>query len=907
MKQQLLLFSLLAASQVAFAQQAGNNVRGTIVGAVSNEPMSGVIIKVLNQDIQTVTFADGSFVLPNLRPGKYTIQLNSVNIVPKTLVIEVLKGADTETGPIAVNEINAKTDMSAVGIIDAELFDDDGGNSSTQDVSTTVILSNDVFLNRAAYQLSPTRFVPRGYDNTRSLKYINGIAFNDQNRGVFNYAAVGALNDMTRNGDVANYTAPSLFSYGELGGTENINMRASTFRKGHKVTLSATNRNYVGRAMYTYSTGLSSRGWAFTTSVGGRYSSEGYIDGTYYRNLALALSAEKQWQGGKHSLSAVAFVSPVVRGQQGNTYREVYELTGNYQYNPNWGYYNGKKRNAREVHAFDPTLVLSYIWKIDPTTTLTTGLGLHYGRYGSSALNWYKGADPRPDYYRNLPSYFTRPDLVAHYTTLWQNEDPTYTQINWDNLYLANLNNVRYGNGSAIYMIEERRSDLWEATFNSTLNKQLTKNSTLTAGLEGRYTISDQFKTVKDLLGADYVLDIDKYSEQDFAGDADKMQNDLNRPNRKVYEDGIFGYHYKLHIASASAWAVNKYTSRYWDLYYGFRAKYTSFYRDGYMCNGRYPDNSYGKGTVYDFVDLGIKAGLTYKFNGRHMITGNFSYGTEAPLASNTYISPRISDIVVPDLKSARVMSADVNYVVSLPSFTGRIGLFQTNYYDQVERTSYYNDTERTYLNHVMYGANKIHRGIELGATYKIDNHWSVDIAGTAAQYYYSNNPNGVESAENGKIADKYEQVYMKNVNVGGVPNIVGTIGLRYFINYWFLGANLNGFTQNYISASPVRRLASTYATVVPGTAEYESYKILTTQERLAGAATLDLSVGKVFYLGKQSLNFNLSVNNIFNRQNIATGGYEQGRTDLSSPYKYANRYFLMQGTSVFFNASYRF
>ncbi len=905
MKHKLLLFFLLLLPQILIAQTV-RTLRGSIIGARSGEPIPGVIVKVLNQDLQVTTDEKGHFSIPNLHPGKYSLQLNSVLIQPKLLNVEVAQMGDTETGVIKVEEINTPTDLSTVGIIDAELFDDDGG-TSTQEINSTVVLSNDVFLNKSSYQLSPMRFMPRGYDNTRNQKYINGVAFNDQNRGVFNYAAIGALNDLTRNGDAAHFTQAGSFTFGALGGAENINMRASSYTPGHKATLSITNRNYYLRGMYTYSTGLNNKGWAFTASVGGRYAGEGYINGTYYRNFAVALSAEKQWQGGRHSLSLVTFVSPTVRGQQGSTFKEVYTLTNNYRYNPNWGYYNGKKRNAREVYAFDPTIVLSHIWKISPSTTLTTGLGIHYARYGGSSLNWYKGADPRPDYYRYLPSYYTEGVIKDQLTTAWQNNNPNYTQINWNSLYTANLNNVKYGDGSAIYMIEERRSDLFETTFNSTLNTQLGHNHSLTAGFEARYTLSDQFKTVKDLMGATHVFDIDKYAERDFAGDLDKMHNDLNRPYRQVYKDGIFGYHFNFNIYSANAWVINNYRSRYWDVYYGFKVKHTSFHRDGKMRNGRYPDNSYGKGTTHNFTDLTIKGGATYKFNGRHMLNANFSYGSEAPLPNNAYISPRISDMSIKDLKSGRILSADLSYIVSLPSFVGRVGVFQTAFYDQVERNSYYDDTEKTFLNHVMYGINKIHRGVELGATYKIDDHWSIDVAGSAAQYYYSNNPNGVKSAENGKIADEYEKVYMRNVHVGGVPQLAGTIGVRYFIDYWFLGANLNGFGSNHISASPIRRLASTYSTVVPETPEYEAYKMLTTQEKLAGGCTIDLSIGKMFYLGKRSFNVNISVNNISNRRNIATGGFEQGRYDLSSPNKYTSRYFLMQGINCFINASYRF
>ena len=59
-------------------------------------------------------------------------------------------------------------------------------------------------------------------------------------------------------------------------------------------------------------------------------------------------------------------------------------------------------------------------------------------------------------------------------------------------------------------MLEERRSDLFETSFNSTLNARMSRHFDITAGVGARYTQSRQFKTVADLLGAEYVLDIDK-------------------------------------------------------------------------------------------------------------------------------------------------------------------------------------------------------------------------------------------------------------------------------------------------------------------------------------------------------------------------------------------------------------
>lgn len=911
MKQTFVLLLTLLFPSLLFSQESETGIKGCVIGAESKQPVPGVIVTLNGENRQTRTDVKGAFFFNNMSPGKDVIILNSVGIAPKNILVDVVKGVMTDVGNIEVTELTVNEDISLIGVVDEAMIDDDV-ESSSQEISSKVILSNDVFLNKASYQLSPMRFRARGYESTYEQRYINGISFNDQLRGVFNYSSIGALNDMTRNGDVVNYNAPSSFAFGSIGGAENINMRASVYAPGSKATLTYTNRNYYLRGMVTYSTGLMDNGWAFSASLGGRYSHEGAVEGTFYRNFSYALSAEKQWKGGKHSLSIVTFGSPVERGQQSATYQQACELLDNYQYNPNWGYQNGKKRNAKIVKAFDPTLILSHTWKINDDATLTTGLGTHYGRYGNTALNWYNASDPRPDYYRRLPFYFdlglNSPELADERELLWRRNDTSLTQINWDELYLSNYGQA---NGAALYMVEERRSDLFEATFNSTLNARINDRQLLTGGIEVRSTISRQFKTVDDLLGASYVADYDKYAERDFHGDLEIKQNDLNRPDRKVYEGGIFGYNFNLNIFKAGAWLVNQHNLPKLDIFYGLKVDYSRFYRDGKMKNGRYPENSYGKGASHSFVDMALKAGLTYKINGRHFLTANISYGTEAPLPNNVYLSPRISDMTAPDLKSGRVFSADVNYIFSLPSLTGRVSLYQTNFYDQMERSSYFNGT--SFFNHVLYGVNKIHRGIELGATYKLDNHWSFDLAGTISEYYYSNNPMGVQNYESTK-ADETTKVYMKDLYVSGTPQFAGTFGIRYFIDYWFLGANLNAFGRNYIDASPSRRVAEIYTSVdptLPETMEY--YHDMTTQERIGSACTVDLSIGKIIYLPRrQSLNVNVSVNNVLNKRNIRTGGYEQARALTSAgvlvnPKLFPNRYYYMQGINCFVNLSYRF
>lgn len=917
MKHKILLIAIFLISICSYAQQR-TELRGNVVNSATGEAIPGIQVSVRGQSLSVLTDADGSFHFTSIAAGQDVLTFSSSTVVFREMSIRIEPDAVTLLKDIKLIAVEKNQDMALIGLADESLLDDDG---SSQEVSSAVLLSNDQYLSNVRYQLSPLRFKVRGYSNTYEQKYINGVLFNDQNRGVFNFASIGALNDLTRNGDVVNYLGPSEFTFGSLGGTENINMRASNYARGAKVTLSYTNRIYYLRGMASYSTGLQDNGWAFTAAVGGRYSHEGIVDGTFYRNLSYAFSLEKQWLEGKHSLSFVTFGSPVERGQQHASYQEAYDLTGNSLYNPNWGWQDGKKRNARTVRAYDPTAILSHIWKINDKTKLTTGLGIHYQRYGNTAMNWFKGKDPRPDYYRNFPSYYSEhQESFDYYTDLWQHKCSGIRQVKWDDMWM--MNKLANDEGEmGIYMVEERRSDLFETSLNSTLNTQLSERNKLTAGIGLRSSKSLQFKTIDDMLGANYFLDIDKYAERDdninLVEYPNIKENDVRKPGRRVYKDDVFGYDFRLNINSANIWVQNHHSSRYFDVYYGTKVTYTQFQRDGKMQNGRYQDNSLGKGKKHKFTDIGVKAGLTYKLTGRHLFTANVSYATEAPLPNISYISPRITDETIDNLESGKVFSADLNYIFSLPSLKGRISLFQTNFYDQMHRTSYYHDSQGTFVNHILWNMNKVNRGIELGLNYQINNNWNIDLAGTIAEYYYSNNPDGLISFENGvkmavedgKGTDLRETAYLNDYYVGGTPQIAGTIGINYFYDYWFLSLNLNGFARNYIEISPLRRGATNYAAVHPDNPEtMEAYNILTDQERFGSSYTLDLSIGKVLYLpNNKTLNLNFSFQNLTNRKNIRTGGFEQGRMDISSPRKFASKYYYMQGFNCFLNMSYRF
>lgn len=125
-------------------------------------------------------------------------------------------------------------------------------------------------------------------------------------------------------------------------------------------------------------------------------------------------------------------------------------------------------------------------------------------------------------------------------------------------------------------------------------------------------------------------------------------------------------------------------------------------------------------------------------------------------------------------------------------------------------------------------------------------------------------------------------------------------------------GINASYMGNAYVNLTPVRHEAlSNLWTLYPDEATLtEKIDEITTQEKLNDAFTLNASIGKIVNINRKvSMNFNLSVDNILNKRNIMTYGYQQGRFDYTNfdSSKYPNKYYYAQGIKVFLNVGVRF
>lgn len=802
-------------------------------------------------------------------------------------------------------------------------FDELEGESATQDISGLLQSSRDVFTSMAGFNFSGVRYRIRGYQSEVYSINMNGVPMNDPESGWGIWAFWGGLNDITRYPEQQTGIAPTNLTFGGIGGYSNLEIRPSKKRAGTRLTYSYSNRSYRHRVMATHSTGMMSNGWAFTVSISGRYGEEGYVAATSYSAASYFIGAEKQLNE-KQSLALVAFGAPSVRGRAGISIQEVYDLTGDNYYNPFWGYQTQGdkqvKRNSRIRDTHKPYVFLIHTFDIDEKTKLNTTAFASFGRNGQTNLNWYDAADPRPTYWRYLPSAYNRTDpaRAAELTEAWQSGDPTVTQLDWDSFYFANSKNLYTVNdadgiaGNAVtgnrakYIVEEYRNDPLQFGLHSDYSKAISDHLNVTGGLNAIYHRTRNYRQVVDLMGADFWVDVDQFAEQDFE-DPNASQNDLNNTNRLVGVGDAFGYNYDMVVMKGEAYGQAFFSYPKWDAYAGLNLSQTSFYRKGNYQNGRFPDNSFGKGETHNFFNYGVKGGFVYKISGRQYATINGAYMTRAPFSRNVYIAPRVQDRVVENMQDVQILSGDVNYIMRYTNFELRA----TGYYSQINNDvwnrTFYHDLERTFVNYTMTDVDQTFMGVELGVRGKVATVIELSGAFAMGEFFYSNRPTATITADNNsELLASNRTLYLENFRIGGSPQTIASAGVRYNSpKFWFIGVNFNYFADIYLAPNPDRRTVEStegYVTQDPQWSE------VLDQSKLDNGFTLDAFAGYSYRIkyGKY-IRVNASVTNILNDQDLRVWGFEQLRFDPSEPGRFPNMFRYMYGTTFFLMATFIF
>lgn len=905
MKQnRLICLILLMLLNAGIIEAQTGRVKGMIRDKASGNPLSGVIISEASGKTLGTSDGDGRFEVVSAS-GKQMLTFDKGDYAQVILPVTVVPGEITDAGIIQLLALTGfKTDLGIVNL--NETYTEDGFES--QSVQGLLSASSDVFLSTAAYTFGPVMFRVRGYESNYQNVSINGFVVNDVESGVPYYSNWGGLNDVMRNAMVSPGPEPVGFLFEPVGGATRINTRASEYRSGIKGVFSLSNRTYRNRAMLTYSSGLMENNWALTASYSRRWSERGYEQGTFYDAHSFFLSLEKKLNAA-HSFNFTALNAIYRRGVAGGSTQETYDLANDNFYNPYWGYQNGEVRNSRVRSNNKPLLTLTHFWKPSSTMNIQTTAGYWFGKSGYTALNWYDVLDPRPDYYRKMPSYYSEVTDQERIAQSWQN-NPAVSQIDWDHFYFANRKNIftvndeggiqgkKVSGNRSKYIVEDRRNDLSQFQFNTRISKDFKDFLNLTGGVMAEIFRGHNFNVIDDLLGGDYWLDIDQFAERDFPGNADGYQNDLNHPNRTVKEGDIFGNDYYTFQRGATLWGTARLNRSKYGIYLGGHGRVTQQWREGLMKKGLFPENSYGKSEKSGHLTWGVKAGGDYRFSGRHLVTANLLYTTNPPLIRNSFLSPRTRNTLTPGLLQEKILSADLGYVLRSPNVKGRLTGYYTRFSDQTEVTSFYHDEWRTLVNYAMTGIDKENYGMEAGVEVNITPELVINGVASVGQYLWASNPAITITQDNNSAVLSNEEVWVTWFRQSGTPQTALAAGLEYNSSrFWWIGVTGSWYNDIYLDFNPVTRTKD----------ETGYYPYWETQKKADPGFLVDLFAGKSWKINDYYLAVSANMSNILNNRSMITGGFEQYRYDPERPELFQPKVYYYNGFNYFINLSLRF
>lgn len=753
----------------------------------------------------------------------------------------------------------------------------------------------DLFSALTGFSFSIRRFRMKGLSNRYFSQSIHEISMNQLSDGNIPWANWGGLNEVTSNNQYATGLKDNEFQFGALGNAVFMQLNASKLFPQTTVTLNLSNRNYHQRIAFTKVWSESKNGWSFASSIAYKQGVGGQLKANEFKGFSYFLSIDKRLRN--HLFSLVLLGNSQMNTRTAAITEELAGLAATKQYQPGWGLQANKIRNANWQFNHQPMILFSHEYNLHEKIKQISTLLLSSGEKYTTALDWYNAADPRPDYYRYLPSFFTD-SLLAQDVLSQIQLNPSQLQINWDHLYWINQNSS--SDKRARYLLEDRVERNKKIALNTRYRIQL--NNRLLISFQGQYRkeVYTYFKRINDLLGAKYSINWNQFAEDNLPNST-AIQNDLNHPNQIIRVGDSFGYHYAMHLSQWLIMSQAVYTMPKFDLNAAIEYTSTYYQREGKYRNGVFPQNSFGLSEPNYFNNGQIKMGITYKLNGRNYYYFRTAFSSKPPLVNDLYISPRINSLKQLDISNEWAFMVEAGYILNAPKLKITANAYWIRINNAMDVMSFYHDGYRNLVNYNISNIGTQMMGLEWSMAYTLFGGVTFNAAMSVGKYVYHNRPNYSVMADNEPYISEKGVLYIDQFPITGLPHLAIYNGLAYRSNSnLFLNLSSSYMGNQWLSFNPIRR---TYDAAQNLPIHLDAEQIARPSS-LPNAFILDFSAGyscriKKFKDGSAYyLQFFLGVNNLLN-QSIITGGYEQLRFDIPGGdiNKFPNKYYYSPGT----------
>ncbi len=752
--------SIILASAIGLAcapAWADIECSGTIVDE-TGEPLIGVVVIPEGKSTGVETDIDGKFKI-RVPDGTKALNISYIGYKPMSLKPQSALGTIAlETNEnilqdVVVTQSIARTRMTPVAIsnVDAATIETRIGNQEFPEVLKT---TPGVWVTKDGGGAGDAKVTMRGFKSPNTAYLVNGIPVNDMEWGGIYWSNWGGLSEVTSAMQTQRGLGASILSAPSVGGTVNIITRSLDAKKGGSVWYAMGNDGY-NKIGATVSTGLMKNGWAMTF-LGARTWSDGYVQGTGNNGYTYFLNISKRIND-DHQLSFTATGAPqwhYQRSNQNGLTIEGWQQARNYmngespyRYNPTFGYDKyGNEINTSYNHYHKPHISLAHTWQIDYKSSLSTSIyasiatGGGYSGQGRSAT-WNGISVSRNSWYGAssgvLNTAFRNADGSFDYAAIQEMNEQSQT-------------------GSVLVMSDSENSHEWYGLVSNYKNAIIPGTFTFTGGIDLRYYIAHHKNRIVDLYNGEYYIDPSREVGKTMKVENNYLAADPEWVNQKLGVGDIVYRDYDGHIAQEGVYLQGEYT--------GLDKKLTAILTATvnnstyWNVNRFYYDKEHEKSDSYNFIAGSVKGGANYNINRHNNVYVNLGYITRAPYyLSGVFLSAATSNAANPDPLNEKVMSFELGYGYRSPIFSVNVDAYFTKWLDKTTtRSIQRNDGGYNYFN--MSGVNARHAGVEVNATFKPTNWFTLEGMASIGDWVWDSDATGYFYNDLGQpLNDKYE------------------------------------------------------------------------------------------------------------------------------------------------------
>ena len=573
--------------------------------------------------------------------------------------------------------------------------------------------------------------------------------------------------------------------------------------------------------------------------------------------------------------------------------KEIFDLANQNTYNPTWGWRNFKPYFPNTKQSNAPILSFRYLHTINENNYYKFNQSVIIGRQSTSSLEWTQTADPRPDYYRYLPSYFSDESLKNDLSN-WYIKHPESLQINFDKIDQINKASM---DQRSYYIVNQQNSDLllWNGAF--FYPKYYGNELNVSWGANYLYHQIAYSNQVKDLLGGSYFLNYNSWVNDD--GLNTSFQNDIQNPDRKITKSETWGPNYTMHAAQIYPWLqVNKNYARF-ETIFGMGLGIQTINRNGHNTNGLFPASSFGKSNYIWSDAKDFKIQLLYKFSGRLYFRSIVFAQWKLPSIDNLFIDPAFNSFTSPYAKSIFKNGIDLTVYYRTPNLKLYFSAYWNNTYHHSISRMFYHDEYASFVYGLAGNISKAYSGFEFSAETPIRHNLQLIFVATLQNNIFLDNTPYQLLSINDLHPFTKGLLLLKGLAAESSPSFTNVLTLQFQpISTLRIGVTMLYAIQRPIAIDYFRR-----SEVVKNKLDLYGWNKMQQASFLPDNTVVNAFVSKSaqFKIASKTIRgfTSLSIRNVLNTF-IPIFAYEQSRFDYIkfNASKYAVKYLLDQGVT---------